>query len=83
MIYGLYAMRDTKVGFLTPQIDANDKAASRQFKLALATARAESIMGFCPEDFDLYKIGEFDSEKGTVSPLTVPAMISSGGSLEV
>lgn len=83
MIYGLYAMRDTKVGFLAPQVDANDKSACRQFKLALATAKGESLMGFCPEDFDLYKIGEFDSEKGTVSPLTVPSLISAGGSLEV
>lgn len=83
MTYNVYAMRDLKTGFLKPELDINHQAAIRNFKLGLATAHGESILGFAPEDFDLYYIGTFDTDSGIISPLTVPELVSSGGSLEV
>lgn len=83
MMLGIYAQRDNKVGFMQPSLDHNHKSAIRNFKLGLATAHGESIMGYAPEDFDLYYIGTFDTETGVISPTTVPELISSGGSLEV
>lgn len=83
MIYNVYCIRDLKVGYMQPSLDINDSAATRNFKLGLATVSPESVMGFAPEDFDLYRIGTFDTEKGVISPLTVPEPIANGASLEV
>lgn len=83
MNLNIYSIRDNKTGFMAPQLDKNHDAAKRNFKLSLATVSPESIMGFAPEDFDLYYIGTFDTDSGTISPTTVPELVSSGGSLEV
>lgn len=83
MIYKMYSIRDTKTAFMAPHLDVNHDAAKRNFKLTLATVSPESVMGFCPEDFVLYYIGDFDTDSGLVSPPTVPEPIAHGSSLEV
>lgn len=83
MNYNVYSIRDNKTGFMAPQLDKNHQSAIRNFKLGLATAHGESIMGFAPEDFDLYFVGSFDTDNGKLSPAEVPVLIASGGSLEV
>lgn len=83
MNINMYAMKDKKTGFLQPHLDTNHKAAKRAFQLALATAKGDSIMGFCPEDFELYYIGEFDNESGKISQPTLPDFLIDGTSLEV
>lgn len=83
MMLNIYSVRDVKTGFMQPSLDANDKAAQRGFQLMLATCKPESLMGFCPEDFDLYRIGTFDNQTGKISPLNVPEPICTGSSLEV
>lgn len=75
MIYPVYSYRDKKVGFMMPQCDQSDQSAMRGF--AFAINQSEGIMNFAPGDFDLYKIGEFDTEKGTVIGCT-PELICSG-----
>lgn len=79
MTYNIYSIRDNKTAFMAPQLDINHKSAVRNFDLTLATVSGDSIMGYAPEDFDLYFIGSFDTESGIVSPLSVPELISSGG----
>lgn len=80
MKLNLYSIKDNKTGFMHPQVDMNHKSAIRNFELTLATVSGDTVMGFCPEDFDLYYIGQFDNESGIVSALPTPEFIKSGSS---
>lgn len=78
MKYPVFSYRDNKVGFGMPVIDQNEAAAIRGFSYAVNGR--DGIMGFSPADFDLYKIGVFDSEKGTIEGF-VPELVVSGASV--
>lgn len=78
MKYPVFSYRDNKVGFMTPFVDQNDDAAIRGFSYAINTR--EGVMNFAPADYDLYKIGVFDTEKGTIDSM-LPEMIVSGSSV--
>ena len=75
MKYPLYCIRDVKVGFLAPQADQSDQSAIRSFSFAVNGN--DGIMNFSPKDFDLYKVGEFDSEDGSIISC-VPDLVCSG-----
>lgn len=75
MKYPLYSYRDVKVGFMPPQADQSDQSAIRGFSYAINGNNG--MMNFAPKDFDLYKVGEFDTETGEVKPC-VPELIVSG-----
>lgn len=81
MILGCYVVRDHKVEFLTPTFDVNDESAIRNF--AYAINNGNGLMGFAAADFDLFKIGTFDSKKGFLdkSEFPVPLLICSGSSI--
>lgn len=81
MKYGIYVVRDNKTEFLTPNFDVNDESAIRNFSYAINNGN--SIMGFSPADFDLYKIGYFDASKGLLdkSDFAVPEFVISGNSV--
>lgn len=66
MMYGVYAMRDAKVGFLTPSVDVNDDSAIRNFTHAVVNS--DSILYSHAKDFALYRIGSYDSDAGTLVP---------------
>lgn len=66
MKYGVYAMRDVKVGFLTPSVDVNDESAIRNFTHAVVNS--DSILFSHAKDFALYRIGTYDSDVGTLDP---------------
>lgn len=70
MIYGVYAMRDVKVGFLTPTFDVNDESAKRNFSFAVLNS--DSVLSSFANDFSFYKLGEYDSESGLLRPLSLP-----------
>lgn len=76
MKYGVYSIRDSKVGFTPPVVDQSDQSAIRGFGFAINNP--ENIMNFSPKDFDLYKVGEFDSEKGVLIPLDMPELVYNG-----
>ena len=78
MKYGLYSVRDQKVGFMPPLTDQSEQSAIRGF--AFAINNPENIMNFSPKDFDLYKVGEFDADKGVLIPLDIPELVYSGTS---
>lgn len=78
MIYPIFSYRDNKVGFGAPIIDQNEAAGVRGFSYAVNAH--EGIMNFSPADFDLYKIGTFDSEKGVIEAIT-PELVCSGTSV--
>lgn len=79
MKYSLYCVRDNKTSFMTPTIDQNDACAMRNFTYAVQ--HTEGVLSASRQDFDLYKLGSFDSDSGRIIPLTVPELIMSGASV--
>lgn len=77
MKYGLYSVRDNKIGFMIPTADISDQSAIRQFGYNINNA---GVMSYEPKDFDLYKVGEFDVEKGELIP-NIPEHLCSGTSV--
>lgn len=76
MIYGLYSMRDIKTGFMTPVLEANDEAATRNFYHTIWNS--EGILYSFAQDFTLYKVGSFDAETGAVVPFTPVIQVADG-----
>lgn len=74
MIYPVYAIRDSRVGFMTPTLDQNDPAATRNF--AHAAMEPSSLMHSHPSDFDLYRVGEFDTDSGEIKPCVPSHVVS-------
>ena len=74
MKYPMYSIRDCKVGFMPPTCDQSDQSAIRNFAYAI---NGEGIMNYSPKDFDLFKVGEFDAEKGTIKSC-IPESICDG-----
>lgn len=67
MILKTYSIFDRKAGvYLTPFFAVNDQVADRSFQ-ALAK-RPESTIASAPEDFSLYRIGEFCDDSGEITP---------------
>lgn len=76
MSYPIYSFRDTAAGrFGQPILEANEMTAVRGFKMAINSQ--QGTMNFAPQDFDLYKIGEFDIEKGELIP-ELPCLVMTG-----
>lgn len=73
MKYPIYSIRDAKIGFMSPTVDMNDPAAVRNF--AHAVRNSASLMNSHPNDYALFRIGEFDSETGEVTAC-LPANIA-------
>lgn len=76
MIYGLYAMRDERTGFLTPVPEQNDAAAIRNFFHTVQNS--DGILFSFASDFRLYRIGQFDSDSGSITTLSPVEFIASG-----
>lgn len=64
MIYGVYAVKDRLTGFLPPTYDYSDGSAIRNFKFAVNNA--DSLFFKSPEDYSLYKIGNYNSDTGKI-----------------
>lgn len=80
MRLGVYCIRDIKAGWLTPNVDQNDATASRNFVHAMKNVN--SILYTHPKDFDLFKIGEFDTETGILYGLVEHVLVMEGASCE-
>lgn len=76
MTYGLYAILDHKTGFLPVQVDQNDASAARNF--AHAIMQTGSILNTHAEDYELYKLGDYDTETGTIICLPVKELVAEG-----
>lgn len=64
MKYEVYCMKDLKVGYLTPTFDVNEMVAIRNFSYAVNN---NGLIGQNINDFELYRIGYFDSDSGLFS----------------
>lgn len=76
MIVNVYCIRDVKTGFLTPTFEVNDAVAMRNFSHAVQNS--DSILFSHCKDFDLYKVGTFDSDSGRLMPIELPILVMSG-----
>ncbi len=66
MIYGVYAIRDLRTGYLSPTVDVNDSSALRNFRHA--ASRTESLFYTHPADYQLERIGSYDTDDGILVP---------------
>lgn len=77
MKVGVYSMRDAVSGnFQNPTFEINDAAAARNFKFSVNN---NDFIGFNAADFDLFKIGVFDTQTGVLEsqdPVTVLSGVS-------
>lgn len=73
MIFGIYAVRDLKVGFQSICVQPNDAAAVRGFESTVINS--ESVLFTHSEDFSLFKLGEFDAETGRIKALDLPMQL--------
>lgn len=80
MIFGVYSIRDTKSGFLQPTVDVNDLCAIRNFEAAVQ-AGPQSLFFTHPEDYELFKIGQFDSDSGLISSVSPSEFLISAVSI--
>lgn len=67
MIRNVYSFRDNKTSFGQIWFDNGDESAKRGF--AMMVNNPDGIMGFSPSDFDLFKIGTFDTETGRLDSI--------------
>lgn len=75
MKYPVYAMRDLKAGFGNPELSLNDETMKRTFAMRINQIGTE--IAFSPSDYSLFKIGEYEIEKGTLIPM-LPELVCEG-----
>lgn len=67
MNLNIYALKDVKSGFLSPFTFANDELAIRYYKNSLQSP-TPSLISMNPEDFELWKLGEINTDTGIIVP---------------
>jgi hypothetical protein len=80
MKMNIYAIRDVHTGFMSPAIDQNDACSVRNFRHA--SMNHDSLMYSHTKDYDLFCIGEYETETGVITPC-IPRLVVAGSSLEV
>lgn len=65
MIYNVYCIKDTKVGFLSPYLQPNDAVAIRDFTTVINNEGTGVSINYT--DMELYKIGTFDLNTGILT----------------
>lgn len=65
MKYPVFAIRDFKTGYLAPTCEPNAEAAARNFEHACI--RSDSLFFTHPEDYALFRVGEYDSDSGALT----------------
>lgn len=74
----VYAVRDARVGFMTPIVDDNDASAMRGFENAVISG--EGYFANFASEYDLFRIGVFDTEQGQFVN-EMPDLLCSGASV--
>ena len=73
----IYCVKDEdNDGYGTPQFVVNDTIAVRTFKTVVQ--QEGSNIHLYPDRHNLYCIGEYDSSKGTITPMKNPTLIAQG-----
>ena len=78
----MYALFDRKLREYGQLVQSNnDEAVKRNLRDGLTGTN--SIVEKHPSDFDLYCLGEFDTESGVITPASVPKLVVNVDSLIV
>lgn len=64
MKFGVYVIKDTKVGFMRPFVQPNDAVAVREFTNIVNDG--SSLISVNYKDMELYKLGTFDDNTGII-----------------
>ena len=73
----IYSVRDTKSSmFLSLMESNNDDIAKRRFSISLQDTNL--LMHKFPEDFELYRMGDFDPSDGQIDVLPEPVLVCLG-----
>lgn len=72
----VYAIRDAYTGFLSPTFELNDLVAQRNFEHACNNT--DSLLFSHAQDYDVYCIGEFETDSGVITPLSPIQLICNG-----
>ena len=76
MVVKVYAMRDLKSEFMAPTYSTNDAVAMRNFESSIE--QSHDVLFTHRNDFQLFRIGSFDTEKGILIPEDLPVLICEG-----
>lgn len=65
----IYAIKDIKGGeYNTPFFQMTDAHALRIFRTEVNRASDQNLIYLYPEDFELFRLGTFESETGKIEP---------------
>jgi len=65
MVHMLYSIRDKRTGQYGPLFHHQDEEEAKR-NFAFLKAKPGSIMNFAPSDFDLHKLGVYDTVTGEI-----------------
>lgn len=66
MKVGMYSIKDSLVGFGYPFVQVSDPVAVRSFAAVASDERGDICKK--PGDYDLYRVGSFDTDSGAIIP---------------
>ena len=81
MILNVFSIRDEQGTFGNPFAMPNDNQAIRDFASAVNMATDRSALAYAPQDFVLYRIGQFDLETGKLIPEAAVVYLKRGSEL--
>lgn len=62
-----FVIKDAINGFTTPDFKISEQVALRDF--AYVVNQEKGLLAYKPEDYSLYCIGEYDTDKGQFKPM--------------
>lgn len=78
----IFAVKDTKaLKFNTPFFHLNPQTATRAFSMDVNRPDEANVLYTNPEDFELYSIGEYDTDRGVIRA-TEPQFLVNAASLK-
>ena len=81
MKINLYSIRDEQATFGNPFACPTDGMAIRDFASAVNASPERSALAYAPNDFVLYRIGQFDLETAQVEPEKQAVYLKRGSEL--
>ena len=79
MKLNVYSMHDRLNGYFNIFMDKSDEIAKRGFLATFKEADKGSLFYSCPEDYSLYRLGEFDTDSGVITALSTPDFLVRAG----
>lgn len=81
MIHQIFAIYDAKAGaFMQPFFSVNEGTALRAVRAAMEDGNSQ--LAKFPEDYQVFKVGQFDDEKGRIVGVDLPNVIAPLASLK-